>query len=89
MLKSTGLSTVSWGTLLFTGLQLPFMSLITMFWAWLFSQSSVLPHCPLTGPVLYLLVNEDAVSDSVKIHPEVKVDNMHCSPHVPGYLKFY
>lgn len=50
MLNRNGLSMDPWGTPLFTGLQLDFVSLITILWASLFSQFStdLIPHPALT-----------------------------------------
>ncbi|XP_048790623.1 uncharacterized protein LOC125688470 [Lagopus muta] len=40
------------------------------------------PHCPLIYPTLPQLCYKDVMGDSIKCLAEIKVDYIHCSPHI-------
>jgi len=76
-----------WGALLLAGLQLCFVPLITILWAWSFSSIFKPPCCLLIQPSHQQLLFQDLMGDSVKGLgvkglTEVQVDTIHCSPLV-------
>lgn len=81
ILNETGPSTDPWGTLLVTGLQ---PDCTTDHNPLNLASQPVLnpPHCPLIYTTLSQLHYQNVMGHSIKSPSEVKVDGIHCSPHI-------